>query len=687
MSRLASVLLLVLWAAQALAAGFQSRDLLRLRRVEAVALRPQGDEVAYTLRVPRDPLEQEEDGSAWVELHVVDPDGRSRPFVTGEVRVSGVAWTPDGSAISFVAKREGDEAASLYLIPRDGGEARRILEHPTGIGGYVWDPEGERVAFLAPDSLPSEKKRLRERGFDQEVFEEDRRPTRVWIATIGSEEPPRRLELPGSARALAWSPDGELLAVALAPTPLTDDDLIRRKLVIVSVTGGEIVGRVDNPGKLGRFVWSPDGRRLAFLAARDEEDPLAGRLMVTGRTGGAYRELLPDFEGHFRAIAWQADSILYLADQGVWTLVGEVTPDGARHKVHLGPEGPVLTAMSVSRDGLSLAFVGETPEHPREVFFLRHGDPGLRRLTVSNPWLAEVELARQEPLTYEARDGLELEGILLHPLGEEPGRRYPLILVVHGGPEGHFRNGWVTDYARPGQVAAARGFVVFYPNYRASTGRGVAFSELDHGDPAGREFDDLVDAIRHLSRRGLVDSTRVGITGGSYGGYASAWGATRLSRHFAASVAGFGLADLISFTGTTDIPDEMYQVHFRRWPWEDWAFMLDRSPIRHAEGSRTATLILTGRNDARVPPTQSMELYRYLKKLGRAPVRLVVYPNEGHGLGRWAHRLDYNLRLLRWMEHYLKGPGGEPPPWEIDYEEMLGGRGTGAESPGENPGG
>jgi dipeptidyl aminopeptidase/acylaminoacyl peptidase len=232
-------------------------------------------------------------------------------------------------------------------------------------------------------------------------------------------------------------------------------------------------------------------------------------------------------------------------------------------------------------------------------------------------------------------------------------------------------NGWVTTYSRPGQVAAARGFAVFYPNYRGSTGRGVDFSKLGQADAAGREFDDLVDGVDALIDRGLVAKDKVGITGGSYGGYASAWGATYYSHRFAASVMFVGISDDVSKIGTTDIPEEMFLVHHRKRLWDDWDYFLQRSPIRHVEKNRTPTLILHGKNDPRVHPSQSLELHRHLKTLNQAPVRLVLYPGEGHGNRRAASRLDYNLRMLRWMEHYLQGPAGEPPAWKIDYAKQI----------------
>lgn len=646
-------------------------DVARLRNVASAEISPDGRHIAYVLSVPRIPFE-EPDGPAWAELHVADTAGHSRPFVTGPVNVGSIAWTRDGKGISFLARRSGDRARALYVIPLDGGEARKILEHETNITAYSWSPDGRRVAFLAADAIPEAKRKLREQGFNQEIYEEDVPYVRVWIAEPGSAEKPRQLNLPGSAHDVAWSPTGDLLAVVLAPTPLVDDSLIRKRLHIVRLAGHEVaaVRKVENPGKLGKVVWSPDGRRLAMISAAEIHDPAEGRLMVVDAATGQFRDLLPGYLGHVADVAWQDnDTLMFLGDEGVWTTFNEIRADGTGRKTILPAGGVILTGFSLSRDGTAAALLGQSPEHPAELFTMKHGDAAPRRLTNSNPWLAERRLARQEVVRYRARDGLELEGLLIRPLDEQPGTRYPLILVVHGGPEAHFRNGWLTSYSNPGQMAAGRGFAVFYPNYRGSTGRGVAFSQLSQGDPAGKEFDDLVDAVDHLIATGLVDRNKVGITGGSYGGYASAWGATYYSERFAASVMFVGISDEISKLGTTDIPWEMYYVHFRYWPWEKWQHMLERSPIYHTGKSRTPTLILGGTDDPRVHPSQSLEMYRYLKLRSQAPVRLVRYPGEEHGNRRAASRLDYSLRMLQWMEHYLKGPGGSPPPIELDYRE------------------
>jgi dipeptidyl aminopeptidase/acylaminoacyl peptidase len=657
---------------------FTSHHVAKLRSVIAAEISPDGRHVAYVLGVPRK-LPDQKDGPAWTELHVVDANGNSRPFITGEVDVSAIEWAPDGREITFLTKRGSDEHASLYAIPLAGGEARKLLGHSTAISSYSWSPDGRRLAFLAQAPLPKEKKELRDKGFNQEIYEEDRQPTKVWVTAVDRDavrpadreqetEKPKPLELEGSASELHWAPQGSHLALALAPTALVDDFYMRRKVRIVDADTGKVVQKIENPGKLGAIAWSPDAKHVAFVSAVDEHDPADGRLSVAAVADGRERELLPGFKGHVEAIAWRDEkTVLYQAAQGVYTTIGEVGIDGKNRKTHVEPQGTIFHSLALSDEGGILALTGDTPRHPAEVFLMKlGGEP--RQLTDSNPWLAEMRFGKQEVVRHKARDGLELEGVLVRPLDEKPEVRYPLILAVHGGPEAHVSQGWITSYGNPGQLGASQGFAVFYPNYRGSTGRGVEFSKLGQADAAGKEFDDLIDAVDHLIEMKLVDKGRVGITGGSYGGYASAWGATRYSDRFAASVMFVGISNNVSKVGTTDIPNEMYLVHHFKYLWDDYTYFRERSPLHYVQQAKTPILILHGKEDPRVHPSQSLELYRHLKVLGQTPVRLVLYPGEGHGNRRAASRLDYNLRMMRWMRHYLQGTDKEPPPYEVDYD-------------------
>ncbi len=659
----------------------EPKHVAKLRHVGDAAISPAGDRVAYTVSVPREPL-KDSDGPAWSELHVatLGETTTTRPFITGEVSIGAPQWSPDGKFLFYTAKRAGDNDKVLYRIPIDGGESIRVLQHAKSIGKFDLSPDGKSVAFLANEDTPKEEKETRDKGFDQEIYEEDWSPTRVWIATLDASDEtpdpnrkPSMLELEGSALDVAWSPNGQDLMVVLAPTPSVDDSYMFARAHVVDSESGRVIRSLGNPGKLGQIAWSPDGKHVALISGEDIHDPQEGRLMVAAIDGEQpLRDLLPGLMGQVNAFDWADETTLvFLAAEGVETTVGTVTVDGKRGE-RIAAGTTIYTAISSSDTGSKLALVGHSATHPWELFVQTDSQSEPQRVTDTNPWLGEISLAKQSTVEYEARDGLKIQGVLIHPLHYVEGRRYPTIMYVHGGPEAHESNGWLTSYSRPGQVAAARGFAVFYPNYRGSTGRGVAFSKMGQADAAGKEFDDLVDGVDHLIEIGLAAPDAIGVTGGSYGGYASAWCSTFYSDRFAASVMFVGISDNLSKVGTTDIPEEMFLVHHRKRLWDDWEYFLERSPIRHIEKNRTPTLILHGKEDPRVHPSQSLEFFRHLKTLGKAPTRLVLYEGEGHGNRKAAARLDYNLRMLRWMEHFLQKKQTEKPPMEINYGDAIG---------------
>ncbi len=654
-------------ASMAFAEALTLHDIGRLKSVGEVAISPDGRHVAFTLGVPRD-LNEEDDGAAWSELHLAGPDGAPVVYIGGQVNVRALAWRPDRGMVTFLAKRGDDEEVQLHGIPVRGGEARRLASLPGGISAYSFSPDGQRVALIASQQRDEEATALRERGFDQIIFEEDILARRLHIADLaGGGQETRELAIEGSVQSVRWSPDGERLAISVTPRQLVDDTLMFQRVRIIDPTGREL-GRIDNPGKLGDFRWSPDGQHLGLIATTQVNDPREGRLLVTGKNGGEWTHLMPGLQGHVWGLDWHPDGdLLFLSHEGAETRLGRIDRAGRGRIDLIARDGLILGQFSAANNG-RIAFSASTSEYPSELHALAPDSESPERLSVSNDWLDERTLARQTVFDYQARDGLDLQGLLVWPLDYREGQRYPLILAAHGGPEAHYSDGWLTSYNLPAQAAAGKGYFMFYPNYRGSTGRGVEFTLSSQGRPAREEFDDLVDGVDALIEAGLVDGERVGITGGSYGGYASAWAATYYSERFAAAVMNVGLSDKIGMLGTSDIPQELYLVHYLTWPWDDWDLYREASPIYYAERARTPILILHGDADPRVDPTQSKTLYRYLKlQENPPPLRLVLYPGEGHGNQRAASRLDYSLRLMRWMDHYLVGDGGAPPPFELDY--------------------
>ncbi|MDE0863842.1 MAG: S9 family peptidase [Rubripirellula sp.] len=661
----------------------EPKDIAHLEYVTGAEMSPNGKHIAYLLAVPRRPL-QDDDGSAWYELHVMDRQtGVTRPFITGEVSISSPQWSPDGKSIYYTSKRSDDKMKSLYRIPIDGGESVRVLGTPTSMGSFDISDDGNHVAFLAKEEQDDAIQDLEDEGFNQEIYEEDWLPTRVWVAALegdsgrdAKQPKPRMLDLNGSAISVLWNPDGDELMVVLAPTPSVDDSYMQKRVFVVNAESGKVIRSLNNPGKLGQVSWSPDGEHLAIVSAVDIHDPEEGRLMVTSvHEESGLVDLIPGLKAHVHTISWKDNSTLYwLAAEGITSRFGIVTLEGDVTDL-LAPGGdgdPVFKEFTASDDHNAFAFLGSAATYPTEIFLSDKASQKPQRMTDSNPWLKDKTFARQTVVTWKGEDGLELQGILIYPLDYVSGQKYPTIMYVHGGPESHESNAWLTSYSRPGQVAAGRGFAVFYPNYRGSTGRGVEFSMMGQSDAAGKEFSDLIAGVDHLIDAGITDPDAVGVTGGSYGGYASAWCSTFYSDRFAASVMFVGISDNVSKVGTTDIPEEMFLVHHRKHLWDDWNYFLESSPIRHIEKNQTPTLIMHGKEDPRVHPSQSLEFHRHLKTLKQAPVRLVLYEGEGHGNRKAAARFDYNLRMLRWMEHFLKDKAEKSPAMRIDYRKALG---------------
>ncbi|MBN9419433.1 MAG: S9 family peptidase [Candidatus Eremiobacteraeota bacterium] len=631
----------------------------KLRAVSSVQVSGDGRSAIYTLSQPR-LFEREdfEDGPAYSEVYRLSASG-SQPLLTQRSGASWVGFTPDDRALTFLSKRSGDDHTCVYRLPLDGGEAQRILAFGSDVAGFAVSPQGNRIAFLANAPADPKREKMRKLGFTAQVFEEDWQFRKLYLAQQGSDKiKAEPVALEGSIGSVEWSPDGALLAVTSAPNPGVDADLMYRRIQLLDARTGKLLQTLKNPGKLGQFAFAPDGKHLALLTGEDLNDPDNGRLWLADTASGSMRDLWPNLDGRVSKVAWLSPSKLRaLVWKGLVSEVWDVTTDGKRTLVVPAGE-EVLTDLAVAETGRTL-YVSESARHPGEV-----SEDG-KLLTHLNPVLDKLRWAKQEAYTYKARDGQSIEGVLIHPLEETAGQRYPLILWVHGGPEGLIHNSWNNGYSQPGQVAAARGFASFYPNYRGSIGRSVAFSKLGQGDPAGREFEDLVDGVDALINQGLVDKAKVGVTGGSYGGYATAWCSTFFSDRFACGVMSVGISDKVSKSGTTDIPDEEFLVHARKHPWDNWNFFMERSPIHHVTKHHTPLLIMHGKDDPRVHPSQSLELYRYLKMLKQAPVRLVLYPGEGHGNRKAAARYDFQLRMMEWMEHYLKGSGGAAPNWDL----------------------
>ena len=653
------LLLLVLLGALVSAAtaqrqtGITPEMVVSLKRVTQVALNPGGDEVAYTLNVPRSL--DEPPGRGHSELWVVATSGGNpRPYVAHPGRASSPRWAPDGGSIAYLSKDEDvSPHTQIYTIPLDGGGGRTLTDHDASILAYEWSPDGKWIAFTAGDPESDEQKADKEAGRDWLVSDENYKYRRLWLLEVATGETRQLFKDDLSVRSFTWAPDGKSLTFQAARTPLIDDSYVFKQIYTVAATGGKPRIVTATEGKLGAMSISPDGKQLAFLGAVTLNDPLSQSLFVVPLKGGRASNLSEGYDGSAEGVHWLDDKTLLLgANEGARSALFRVEV-GSGGRTRLGQGGPILSSLDVNPAANALAAVAHTPMHPSEVYAGTLTEGFLSRTTIHNPALEGLKLAAQKVITWQGPGGQTIEGVLTFPLNYRKGRRYPLILQVHGGPEGVSLDGWTTRAAYPVQVLAARGYAVLQPNYRGSGGRGVAFSKGDHDDLGGAEFEDILAGIDALVERGLVDAGRVGTGGWSYGGYLSAWAATRHSRRFKAAVVAAGLTNWISFAGTTDIPHEMSLVHWNSYWFDQPELHWERSPMYHLNHAATPTLIVHGMKDERVHPEQSLQLYTGLKLKG-VPTALVQYPREPHGLREPAHQLDFINRTLAWFDKYVK---------------------------------
>lgn len=633
---------------QTLHAQLTPEQVTTLQQVTTAALSPDARWIAYTLSQPRAAEEDTIAGQrSYSELWLVPAvGGAPRAIVQRPNSASGASWSPDGAFLGFVARGQ------VQTVPTAGGDQRAITSAANGIVAFQWSPDGQWIAYTSRVGEAPGAADRRRRGNDVVASSQLNRPVRLWVQRVSGGDARALTPETQTVRDFGWSPDSRTIAFQSTENSDADSDLMYRKIFTITTDGGAPRLVVPTEGKLGPMAWSPDGTRLAFLGAVSFNDPLAQSVFVV-TPGSIAVNLTPSYEGSALWVGWQdARTVRFVAVEGTKTALNTVSATGGAITRVAGHGPEIFVSASFSRDGATFALPANTAQFPNEVHIGTLRDRRLRRVTTHNAWLANVRLGRQETVEWKARDGWRIQGIVIHPIAAAQGRA-PLAVLPHGGPEGFSLDGWSTNSLYPAQVMAAAGYAVFMPNYRGSGGRGVAFAKGDHRDLGGREFDDVLDGITHLHNSGAADSSRVGISGTSYGGYFSAWAGTRHSERFRLAMPFAGLSNWMSFVGTTDIPVEMSMVHWDLWTYDHPLLAWERSPVAHVRNAKTPMVIGQGLADERVHPEQMMELHQALRLKG-VPTELVLYPREPHGLLERQHQLDYMRRILEAFEKYVK---------------------------------
>lgn len=701
------VVVLLAFAGQAQAQGraFTPQDWYRLTNLSGAALSPDGKWVAFTVTTVR-----EKDNKRHSEVWMVSTDGGEPIRMTSpSLESSNPRWSPDARLLLFTSTRPGSQGRTWGLrLDRPAGEAFEVDSLPDGSWSanrrtVVWTDTaaaGRRDSTPTPwDRMqpmarpphgaitrPLDPARFDGRHVSEMVYKSNdrgfvpgpREPRRwnaaqLWTRTDGGEK--RMLTTAAySHRGAALSPDGRWIAF-VADAGLRPDSVVQAEqdslgrlpydarrseaprndadIFVLAAEGGTPRRLTTMNGNERNLQWSPDGTRVAFLSATTRTGPV--RLWVVPAAGGEPRNLLGNFTYEPSSYSWQpSGNLLMQASVGGRDAIFQVDPQsGAIRELVSGRRR--LPSVSVGTDGRLLAYVATSVSQPTELFLANADGTGERQLTRFNDALnREIAWPDAERFTYRSVGGLEIEAWLQRPHGYEPGRRYPLVLYIHGGPHSAYGEGWFDEFHN----ITGAGMWVLYTNPRGSSSYGAAFTYSTRGRWGLEDYEDLMRAVDIAARRPDVDSTRMGVTGGSYGGFMTAWITTRTGR-FKAAQTDRMISNWWSWYGTSDAQG-LTEFEFYGKPWENPRLYDQYSPIRFVDRVTTPTLIVQSEEDHRTPMADAEQWFMALKKRG-VPVEFVRYPRSNHDLSRTGEPwllVDRLGRLRQWFEHWLKAPTG-----------------------------
>jgi dipeptidyl aminopeptidase/acylaminoacyl peptidase len=610
---------------------------LNLRSISDLQFSPDGSGVAFVVAEP--PKGERRARHIWL---YEKESGTVRQFTFSAKDESSPRWSPDGKQLAFLSNR--DDEQQIYVMRAGGGEAAAVTKGKRSVHSFAWSPDGKQIAYLAPDAKSATEEKKDKDKDDARVVDKNDKQPRLWLLTLATNEAKALTDTKWEVSDLAWLKTGDRLVVAATDHPESDQETHRIFSISIQDSSRRLIFAPHGP--FHELQASPDGATVSFIGSR-VDGPSPHDLMLLDIDKHATRNLTgASLDRAISEYRWMKDgSMLALYADGFRNKLVGFSPDGMS-KDPANPPTSNLNAFAVSNAG-DVVFAGQSATTPPELWLWDQKNSPRQVSHLNDSW-KQFTLSAPEFYKYKSFDGLEIEAALLKPAGAEGKSKLPLVALIHGGPTGN----WQDSIEVWGQLLAARGYAVFYPNIRGSIGYGQKFIEMNRGDWGGADFKDVMWGVKDLIDRGIADPTKLGIGGWSYGGYMAEWAITQ-TNDFKAAVSGAGLSNLISEYGSEEHPS--YDEWFYGLPYESDSLVkfLNSSPFTQLNNAKTPTLILQGETDTTDPPDQSQELYRGLKHYG-VETELVMYPREPHGFREEKHLLDRLNRILAWYDAHLK---------------------------------